>query len=348
VELDQGVKLDFSDVLIVPRPSSLNSRKDTNLTRTFEFPTSSTAWTVLPLMASNMDATGTIAMARALASFEASSALSKFIDNATLAKFFRRTESHHSFFSMGITEDERERLRAVSRRVPIAKISIEVANGYIDALPKFVTEVRREFPKAIILAGSVCTPEGTTNILKAGADIARVGIGSGSVCITRRVIGVGYPQLSAVMECSQAAHEIGGFICSDGGCTVPGDICKAFCAGADFVMLGGMLAGHRECDGRITYRGRGTKKSPISMEFYGMASDVAQKKHYGGKPAYAAAEGKLTSVPYRGPVANTLSDILGGLRSMMTYIDAADMASIPSKARFIRVGKQLNNVFGNS
>jgi GMP reductase len=249
---------------------------------------------------------------------------------------------------MGITDDEGQRLRAVSRRVPIAKISIEVANGYIEALPRFVTEVRRDFPNAIILAGSVCTPEGTINLLKAGADIARVGIGSGSVCITRRVTGVGYPQLSAAIECSQAAHEIGGFVCSDGGCTVPGDICKAFCAGADFVMLGGMLAGHDECEGRITYKNSGRKKIPVSMEFYGMASDVAQRKHYGGKPAYGAAEGNRVSVPYRGPVANTLSEVLGGLRSMMTYIDAADMAAIPSKARFVKVGKQLNNVFGNS
>jgi GMP reductase len=348
VDLDQERKLDFGDVLISPRLSSLNSRKDAILTRTFVFPRTSTAWTVFPLMASNMDATGTVAMAQALARSEASGCLSKFIDNDTLVKFFSGADSHHSFFSMGITNDERQRLRTVSHRVPIAKISIEVANGYIEALPRFVAGVRRDFPNAIILAGSVCTPEGTINLLKAGADIARVGIGSGSVCITRRVAGVGYPQLSAAMECSQAAHEIGGFVCSDGGCTIPGDICKAFCAGADFVMLGGMLAGHDECEGRITYKRSGKKKIPVSMEFYGMASEIAQKKHYGGKPEYGAAEGKRVTVPYRGPVARTLSEILGGLRSMMTYIDAPDMGTIPSKAQFVRVGTQLNNVFGNA
>jgi GMP reductase len=348
VEVDQEPKLDFSDVLISPKLSSLNSRKDVNLTRTFVFPRASTAWTVLPLIASNMDATGTVAMAQALARLEASGCLSKFIDKNTLVKFFSRSDSHHSFFSMGITDGERQRLRAVSGRVPIAKISIEVANGYIEALSRFVAEVRRDFPNAIILAGSVCTPEGTINLLKAGADIARVGIGSGSVCITRRVTGVGYPQLSAAIECSQAAHEVGGFVCSDGGCTVPGDICKAFCAGADFVMLGGMLAGHDECEGRITYKRSGTKKIPVSMEFYGMASDVAQKKHYGLKPQYGTAEGKRVSVPYRGPVSHTLSDILGGLRSMMTYIDATDMATIPANAKFVRVGRQFNNVFGIS
>jgi GMP reductase len=348
VELDQDPKLDFNDVLISPRPSSLNSRKEVTLTRTFEFPKSSTNWTVLPVIASNMDATGTIPMAKALARFDASGALSKYIENKAQKKFFGGQDSRHSFFSMGITHDELDRLRAVSRRVRITKISIEVANGYIEALSTFVAAVRREFPSAIILAGSVCTPDGTTNILRAGADIARVGIGSGSVCITRRVAGVGYPQLSAAIECSEAAHSLGGFICSDGGCTVPGDICKAFCAGADFVMLGGMLAGHDECDGHIKYRRSGSRKIPVSMEFYGMASDIAQRKHYGGRPAYGAAEGKLVSVPYRGAVAGTFSEILGGLRSMMTYIDAADIASIPGRARFVRVGKQLNAVFGDA
>jgi GMP reductase len=239
VEFDQERKIDFSDVLISPRPSSLNSRKDVLLTRTFEFPRSSTTWTVLPLMASNMDAIGTIAMAEALAEVEAVGSISKYIDHKALVRFFGRAASRHSFFSMGITAKEFERLMTVNRHVTIAKISIEVANGYIEGLSKFVAAVRQAFPMALILAGSVCTPEGTTNLLKAGADIARVGIGSGSVCITRRVTGVGYPQLSAVIECSEAAHDVGGFICSDGGCTVPGDICKALCAGADFVMLGG-------------------------------------------------------------------------------------------------------------
>lgn len=346
MELDEELKLDFSDVLISPRPSSLNSRNDVRLVRTFDFPRSSTSWTMLPIMASNMDATGTINMAKALADVDAIGCISKFIDVRDQTRFFQQPESRHSFFSMGITEDERERLRAVSRKAPITKISIEVANGYIQALPKFVGEVRQEFPKSIILAGSVCTPEGTLGVLEAGADIARVGIGSGSVCVTRRIAGVGYPQMSAVIECAEAAHEVGGFICSDGGCTVPGDICKAFCGGADFVKLGGMLAGHDESGGRITYKRSGFRKIPVNMEFYGMASDTAQQMHYGGKPSYGAAEGKSVSVPYRGPVANTLSEILGGLRSMMTYIDAADLEAIPNNAKLIRVRHQLNNVFG--
>lgn len=345
MELNGDLKLDFSDVLISPRPSSINSRNDVVLTRTFNFPTASTTWTVLPLMASNMDATGTIAMANALARVEAIGSLSKFTEDKALIKFFGTSNSRHSFFSMGITKDDHDRLRKLNRSISIPRISIEVANGYIEALPKFISEVRREFPKAVILAGSVCTPEGTINVLKAGADIARVGIGSGSVCITRRVTGIGYPQLSAVIECAQAAHQLGGFICSDGGCTVPGDICKAFCGGADFVMLGGMLAGHDESDGRIKYKKVGGKRVPVSVEFYGMASETAQRKHYGGKPSYGTAEGKLVSIPYRGSASETLADIMGGLRSMMTYMNAEDMIAIPANAEFVRVSRQLNNVF---
>jgi GMP reductase len=345
VELDPDIKLDFGDVLIAPRPSSLNSRGDVSLLRSFAFK-SGASWTVCPLVASNMDATGTVAMAEALAGADACGCLSKFIEDEALIAFFNGPQSAHSFFSMGVTDAELQRLRTVAARSPIGKISIEVANGYIEGLPRFISDIRREFKDAIILAGSVCTPEGTLRLLDAGADIARVGIGSGSVCITRRVTGIGYPQLSAVIECAQAAHQVGGYVCSDGGCTVPGDICKAFGAGADFVMLGGMLAGHAEGGGRAIYAKEGDA-SPVAMEFYGMASDVAQDLHYGGRSKYAAAEGKAVSVSYRGAVAATMATILGGLRSMMTYVDASDIASIPGKVRFVRVGRQLNTVFGN-
>jgi GMP reductase len=345
VEVDQDLKLDFRDVLIRPRPSSINSRKDVSLTRAFQFPRSSRTWAVMPLIASNMDSTGTIAMAKALAKFEALTAISKYIDAKAQAKFFGTPESAYAFFSMGATSSDLDRLNAIKSRGPIGKISIEVANGYIEALPKFIATVRKENPKAIILAGSVCTPEGTINLLRAGADIARVGIGPGSVCITRKITGIGYPQLSATIECAEAAHMEGGLICSDGGCTVPGDVCKAFGAGADFVMLGGMLAGHEECYGQVTYKQTSGKKIPVSMTFYGMASDLAQKKHYGGKSSYSAAEGKTVSVPYRGRVADTIAEILGGIRSMMTYINAPDLASIPAQTQFVRVGAQLNTVF---
>ena len=344
IEPDQ--KLDFRDVLIRPRPSRLSSRRDVNLLRAFQFPHSGTTWTGFPLIASNMDTTGTLAMARSLSKHGALTALSKYYSPTDLAKFFRTPEGEFAFYSMGITVDDINRLRKFKNKLSISKISVEVANGYIHDLPEFVELVRRENTTSIIMAGSICTPEGTQVLLRAGADIVRVGIGSGSVCITRKVTGVGYPQLSAVIECSQAAHAESGFICSDGGCTVPGDICKAFGAGADFVMLGGMLAGHDECDGVIKYETKGRKKRPVTMEFYGMASNIAQRKHFGGKAAYRAAEGKVVSVPYRGGVAATVLEIMGGLRSMMTYVDAKDLSEVPANTSFVRVGTQLNTVFG--
>jgi GMP reductase len=346
VKIESDQKLDFCDVLVRPCPSTLSSRRDVDIKRTFAFSHSGTTWTGFPLVASNMDATGTLEMAKALSEHDALTALSKYYKLEELKKFFHKQESESAFFSMGITTADLDKLTALKSNISISKLCIEVANGYIPDLPKFVRMVRQDNPTAIIMAGSVCTPEMTKHLLQAGADIIRVGIGSGSVCITRRVAGVGYPQLSAIIECSEAAHQEKGFICSDGGCTVPGDICKAFGAGADFVMLGGMLAGHTECEGVIKYKKKDGKKVPVSMQFYGMASDIAQKKHFGGIASYRALEGKVVDVPYRGSVADTVQEIRGGLRSMMTYIDARDLSEVTAKTTFVKVGTQLNIVYG--
>lgn len=346
LKIEADRKLDFRDVLIRPRPSRLSSRREVNITRIFEFPHTAMGWTGFPLIASNMDATGTIRMARALARHNALTALSKYYEVQELAQFFTTQESENSFYTMGITTDDWDKLEALKSRISVEKICIEVANGYIKDLQEFVDRVRKANANSIIMAGSVCTPEMTQNLLRAGADIIRVGIGSGSVCITRKLTGVGYPQLSAILECSEAAHQVNGFICSDGGCTTAGDVCKAYGAGADFVMLGGMLTGHTECEGKIRYKTSGGRKRPVSMQFYGMASALAQKKHYGGVSSYGVPEGIVVEVPYRGNVATTLQDIMGGLRSMMTYIDAKELAEVPAKTSFVRVGAQLNTVYG--
>jgi GMP reductase len=300
VKVDDDLKLDFRDVLIRPRLGKLSSRKDVVLERTFQFSHSSATWTVFPLVASNMDATGTIRMARALSKHGAITALSKYYSTHELVPFFRSAASTNAFFSVGITSSDLERLQAVKAKTSISKISVEVANGYIPDLPKFVSVLRRENSNAIITAGSVCTPEGTQALLRAGADIVRVGIGSGSVCITRKVTGVGFPQLAAIIECSQAAHEERGLICSDGGCAVPGDICKAFGAGADFVMLGGMLAGHRQCAGAITYRIRGRKRVPVSMQFYGMLPILPRKSISVGRRRIVPRKERLSAFPTGG------------------------------------------------
>lgn len=346
MKVEADTKLDFKDVLIRPQPSTLSSRREVDIKRQFRFPHSGTTWAGFPLVASNMDTTGTLQMAEALLKYDALTALSKYYSIGELTKFFKSAQSENAFFSMGITAEDVDKLKSVKKKISIAKICIEVANGYIPDLKKCIDLVRKQNPTVVIMAGSVCTPEITETLIQCGADIVRVGIGSGSVCITRRVAGVGYPQLSAILECSQAAHDARGFICSDGGCSVPGDICKAFGAGADFIMLGGMLAGHAECEGKIRYEKKAGKKIPVAMQFYGMASEIAQKKHFGGMASYRAVEGKVVDVPYRGAVSDTVQEIAGGVRSMMTYIDARDLSEIPAKTRFVKVKTQLNTTFG--
>lgn len=345
VKVEPGRKLDFSDVLIRPRPSTLSSRRDVDIKRQFNFPHSGATWAGFPIVASNMDAIGTLPMAKALSEYDALTAVSKYYAVDEIVKFFRTRESENALYSMGITAADSEKLKATKDKISISKICIEVANGYIPDLTKLVATIRSENPTAIIMAGSVCTPEITIALLRAGADIVRVGIGSGSVCITRKITGVGYPQLSAILECSEAAHQEKGFICSDGGCSVPGDVCKAFGAGADFVMLGGMLAGHTECDGAVKYAWKGLRRVPVSMRFYGMASKIAQEKHFGGLASYRAIEGKTVDVPYRGPVGDTIQEIAGGLRSMMTYIGARDLSEVAPNTTFVTVGDQMNMVY---
>lgn len=222
-------------------------------------------------------------------------------------------------------------------------ICVDVANGYSEHFVHFVKDVRQKFPSHTIMAGNVVTGEMVEELILAGADIIKVGIGPGSVCTTRKKTGVGYPQLSAVIECADAAHGLGGHIISDGGCTCPGDVSKAFGAGADFVMLGGMLAGHSESSGEIIEKNG--KKYKL---FYGMSSDTAMKKHAGGVADYRASEGKTVEVPYKGPVDETIRDILGGVRSTCTYVGAAKLKELSRRTTFIRVTQQLNTVFGNS
>jgi len=322
-------KLDFSDVLIAPKRSQLTSRKEAQLTRKFTFKHSKHSWEGIPIVASNMDHTGTIAMAHVLMEYPMLTALCKFVQSTEWGwnKNIIRT--------IGL-EENLDNLTYDSPTAPW--ICLDIANGYTERFCDFVDLMRRhEATKdKIIIAGNVCTPEATEQIVLAGADIVKIGIGPGSVCTTRKMTGVGYPQLSAVIECGDAAHGLGGHVMSDGGCTVPGDIAKAFGAGADFVMLGGMLAGHKECEGEV---------ENDTMTFYGMSSEEAQIKYYGEKESYKASEGKKVQVPYRGNVADTMEEILGGLRSSCTYAGARTLKALPKCATFVKVNRQLNEVF---
>ena len=324
-------KLDFDDVLISPKRSQLTSRKDADLTRKFTFKHSSDTWTGIPIVASNMDHTGTIAMCHVLMKYPMLTALCKFVESSEWGW------NENIMRTVGLDND-------LKFHTP-KWICIDIANGYTERFFTYVEKVREMHLDAIIVAGNVCTPEATEQIVLAGADIVKIGIGPGSVCTTRKMTGVGYPQLSCIIECADAAHGLSGHVMSDGGCTVPGDIAKAFGAGADFVMLGGMLAGHKECEGEILGNHRGGTMFAQKMEFYGMSSEEAQIKYYGEKQSYRASEGKKVQVPYKGSVKNTVEEILGGLRSACTYAGAKTIKSLPKCTTFVKVNRQLNEVF---
>ena len=326
-------KLDFDDVLISPKRSQLTSRKDARLTREFIFKHSKHTWTGVPIVASNMDHTGTHEMYKALKDYDMLTALCKFVTWIELRKFTSDNSWSHLIQTIGLDKNLDELDYDHS-----PWICLDVANGYTERFNDYVSLMRaHEATKnKIIIAGNVCTPEATEQIILAGADIVKIGIGPGSVCTTRKMTGVGYPQLSCIIECADAAHGLGGHVMSDGGCTVPGDIAKAFGAGADFVMLGGMLAGHDECEGEV---------ENDTMTFYGMSSDDAQLKYYGKKQSHRAAEGKKVQVPYRGSIRDTVQDILGGLRSACTYAGAKNLKALPKCTTFVKVNRQLNEVY---
>lgn len=345
--IESDLKLDFKDVLIRPKRSTLRSRNDVDIRRTFRFLHSGKEWTGFPLIAANMDVTGSMDMARALSRFGAMTALHKHYPAQALIDFFRAGETENVFYSLGTAEADREKFEHVKRHAPIGRICLDVANGYAENFVHTVGRIRRENPDAVIMAGNVVTGDMTEALLLEGTDIVKVGIGPGSVCTTRKMTGVGYPQLSAILECADAAHGLKGQVCADGGCMVPGDISKAYGAGADFVMLGGMLAGHDECEGEIRYEERDGARVPVTMVFYGMSSDTAMKKYAGGVAHYRASEGKTVEVPYRGPVEGTMQEIMGGVRSMMTYIGAMRLKEISKRTTFVRVTSQLNTVFGS-
>ena len=346
MRIENDVKLDFKDVLIRPKRSTLASRSGVDVNRSFRFLHTGSDWTGFPLIAANMDVVGTVKMARVLGGFSALTALHKYIGVEELAAVLNSETGAHVFYTIGTNKADHEKFAAVKAKAKVSKICLDVANGYTETFIDMIKQVRDTNQDAVIMAGNVVTGDMTEALLLAGADIVKVGIGPGSVCTTRKMTGVGYPQLSAIIECADAAHGLKGLVCADGGCTVPGDIAKAYGAGADFVMLGGMLAGHDECEGEIRTEKRGGRQVPVGMVFYGMSSEAAMKKHSGGVAKYRAAEGKSVEVPYRGPVEGTMGEIMGGVRSMMTYIGAMRLKEVPKRTTFVRVTSQLNNVFG--
>jgi GMP reductase len=346
MRVETDLKLGFKDVLIRPKRSTLKSRSLVELERTYTFLHSQRQWSGVPIIAANMDTIGTFEVAEVLAEHRMLCAIHKhysieewnaFLDRQNSADIYERI-----MVSTGVAEEDFDKLSKIIKQHPeLVFICIDVANGYAEAFVEFVIKVRQAFPDKTIIAGNVVTGEMVEELLLSGADMVKVGIGPGSVCTTRVKTGVGYPQLSAVIECADAAHGLGGRIISDGGCVCAGDVAKAFGGGADFVMLGGMFAGHDESGGQLVERGGQQFKL-----YYGMSSDTAMKKHAGMVANYRASEGKTVEVPYRGPIEDTVKDVLGGLRSTCTYVGASALRELSKRTTFIRVMEQENQTFG--
>lgn len=338
-KIEFDIKLDFNNVLIRPKRSTLKSRADVCLERTFKFNHSKIEWKGIPIMSANMDTTGT---------FEVYNVLSEYNMLTILHKFYKLEDysSHKTYLnpnlfavSTGISNDDFNRLVTIMDIVDCNWICIDIANGYLDGMVNFCKRVREKYPDKIIIAGNVVTREIVEELILEGkVDIVKIGIGPGSACTTRLKTGVGMPQLSAILECSDAAHGVGGHIISDGGITCPGDMAKAFGGGTDFVMVGGQFAGHDENPGEIIEEDG--KKMKL---FYGMSSEKAQKKYYGSMAKYRSSEGRVLKIPYKGSLHNTVDDYLGGLRSACTYINADCIKNMSKCTTFVQVNQQVNN-----
>ena len=344
MRIENEIKLDFKDVLIRPKRSTMHTRSIVDTLREFTFRHVDYPYHGFPIIAANMDTIGTFEMAKALAGRNFATALHKHYNAEEYIAFFRTLpENTAVFYSLGITEHDEAKLEKVMGDLDkkLRYVCIDVANGYTEKFVNFVHKIRQKYPHIVLMAGNVVTGEMTEELILSGADIVKVGIGPGSVCTTRKMTGIGYPQLSAIIECADAAHGLAGHICADGGCTAVGDIAKAFGGGADFVMLGGMFAGHDECGGETI-----EKDGKLFKRFYGMSSKTAMDQYSGGVAPYRAAEGKETLVPHRGAVEHTMLDIMGGVRSACTYVGARRLREFSKRTTFVRVSQQLNEVFG--
>ncbi|CAL4320820.1 GMP reductase [Buchnera aphidicola (Eriosoma lanigerum)] len=347
MRIEEDKKLSFKDVLIRPKRSILRSRSQVELVRQFIFKHSRMIWSGIPIIAANMDTVGTFSMAKVLAKYKILTAIHKYYTITQWKNFVDSVPSHLLHYVMVSTGTSDSDLKKIKNILELSNelkyICIDVANGYSEHFVSFVKKSRDSFPNITICAGNVVTGEMVEELILSGADIIKVGIGPGSVCTTRKKTGIGYPQLSAVIECSDAAHGLGGRIISDGGCIVPGDLSKSFGGGADFVMLGGMLAGHKESEGEIIEE-HGKK----FIIFYGMSSKLAMNKYIGNIAKYRTTEGKIVKLPFRGEVSITINDILGGLRSACTYVGAEHLKELTKRTTFVLVSEQENCIFNHN
>jgi GMP reductase len=374
--IDNEIKLDYKDVLIRPKRSTLGSRSEVDINRKFTFRNydapfehenwEDVAYDGIPIMAANMDGVGTFEMADTLADQRIFTCLVKTYSETELVCFFDPEDesrflprSDYVAMSIGIGHADEMKFRNVYEQVGynLKYVCIDVANGYTERFVEFIKNFRMNYPHVVIIAGNVVTADQTQELILNGADIVKVGIGPGSVCTTRIQTGVGYPQLSAVIECADAAHGLGGHIIADGGCSTPGDVAKAFAGGADFVMLGGMLAGHDQGGGKVITKfyktnelvegswDKHVEERKQFVKFYGMSSKSANDKHFGGLKEYRSSEGRTVLTKYKGDVNITIQDILGGVRSTCTYVGASTLKQLSKCTTFIRCNDTHNRVF---
>lgn len=354
MKIDFKQQLDFNNVLIRPQRTTISSRSEVSLERTFHFKNSKVSWTGIPIISSNMDTTGTFEVSDVLNKHKMMTCLNKFYTVDDYESFLtekKKKDGYNEYIkniiiSIGIGKNDLIKLEKILTMFPeIQWICIDVANGYMEKLVNVCKYLRKKYPQKIIIAGNVASGEMTQElIINGGVDIVKVGIGPGSACLTRMKTGVGIPQLSAIIDCADAAHGCGGFIIGDGGITCPGDMAKAFGGGADFVMCGGVFSGHDENPGEIVIENVNNVDKKFKM-FYGMSSELAMKKHYGKMATYRASEGRVIKVPYKGKFENTILDYLGGLRSTCAYINAYKIKHLPKCCTFILVSQQLNTHF---
>jgi GMP reductase len=344
MRINNEPKLNFEDVLLQPKRSTLSSRKDVDMTRKFTFRNSSKVMNFTPIFASNMDGVGTFSMAKVLQEYKMMTVITKTttpeqwkaaVGNGVRLQSVSVCTGTNKMFDDD-AEDYRNMQDILKMFPDIKMITVDVANAYHQNMVGFINKIREEYPDKVIVAGNVVTPEMTEELIINGADVVKIGIGPGSVCTTRTMTGVGVPQFSAIVECADAANGVDGHIMADGGCTQPGDIAKALGGGAHMVMIGGMLAGHDESEQEV---------KDGQIEFYGMSSDRAREVHGKRKDGYRGNEGRLISLPYRGPVSNTVEDILGGVRSACTYIGARRLKDMPKCATFVTTQNVINRVY---
>jgi GMP reductase len=340
MKIEYGVKFDFQDLLFKPKRSNLSSRSEVDLEVEIKFLHSKRVWKGIPILVANMDTTGTFEMYYELCKYKMITCFHKHYE---VKDFPLDLDPNYYAISTGINDKDWNKLTELVKKLNPYFVVIDVANGYSSKFVNFCKKVRDTYPDLTIIAGNIATPDMVQELLlSAKVDVVKCGIGSGSVCSTRLKTGVGYPQVSVCMNCSEVANGLRGHIVSDGGCRLPGDVSKAFGAGAHFVMLGGMLSGHKESGGDLIEENG--KKYKI---FYGMSSDLAQKKHHGGMASYRSSEGKVKKIPYKGTVNNTIIDLLGGMRSTGTYIGAKRLKDFPKCTTFIQVNRQVNEVYSH-